>query len=101
MEAKYTRGKISGTGAHLMIRDRRALAVKIVLTLACVVTPLIAQTPPSLTYPKPHTGGVVDDFFGTTVADPYRWMEDLNAPDVKQWVEAENAGAPKRRRNTS
>src|SRR5205814_8977224 len=35
--------------------------------------------------------GIVDDYFGTKVADPYRWMEDLNAPEVKQWVDAENA----------
>ncbi|MGE5246256.1 MAG: prolyl oligopeptidase family serine peptidase [Betaproteobacteria bacterium] len=44
----------------------------------------------ALKYPTPHKGNVVDDYFGTKVADPYRWMEDLNSPDVKQWVDAEN-----------
>jgi prolyl oligopeptidase len=77
-----------------MIRDHRAFLVTIALTLACVVAPdlapIWAQTS-ALTYPKPHKGDVVDDYFGTKVADPYRWMEDLNAPDVKQWVDAENA----------
>lgn len=33
---------------------------------------------------------VYDDYFGTKVADPYRWLEDDNAPDVKEWVQAEN-----------
>ena len=42
-------------------------------------------------YPRARQGDTVDDYHGTRVADPYRWMEDLNAPEVKQWVEAENA----------
>ena len=25
------------------------------------------------------------------MADPYRWMEDLNSPELKQWIDAENA----------
>lgn len=33
---------------------------------------------------------VYDDYFGTTIADPYRWLEDDNDPDVKEWVKAEN-----------
>jgi prolyl oligopeptidase len=32
-----------------------------------------------------------DDYFGTKVADPYRWMENLDSPQVKQWVLSENA----------
>jgi len=45
----------------------------------------------SFDYPKPRTVDVVDDYFGTTVPDPYRWMEDLNAPELAKWVEAQNA----------
>ncbi len=55
-----------------------------------LVAPLLAQTP-SIRYPQPRKGDVTDTYFGTIVADPYRWMEDLNAPEVKQWVDAENA----------
>ena len=32
----------------------------------------------------------VDDFFGTKIADPYRWLEDSDAPDTRAWIDAEN-----------
>ena len=43
-----------------------------------------------LTYPDTRKVTVVDDYFGTKVADPYRWLEDDRAPDVAAWVTAEN-----------
>ncbi len=32
----------------------------------------------------------VDDFFGTKVPDPYRWLENSDAPDTRAWIDAEN-----------
>ena len=43
-----------------------------------------------MTYPAAHRTDQVDDYFGTKVHDPYRWMEDLDSPEVKTWVDAEN-----------
>ncbi len=51
---------------------------------------LKAASVKSLDYPHVKTVEHVDDYFGTKVADPYRWMEDLNSPEVKQWVADEN-----------
>ena len=41
-------------------------------------------------YPQAKKLDVVDDYHGTKIADPYRWMEDLDSADVKEWVDAEN-----------
>src|SRR5574337_1375934 len=34
---------------------------------------------------------VTESFFGNVVHDPYRWLEDADAPVVKQWIAAQNA----------
>lgn len=41
-------------------------------------------------YPATERGEVVDNYFGTEVADPYRWLEDDNAPETAEWVKAQN-----------
>jgi len=51
---------------------------------------VMAQTS-SFKYPQPRKGDTSDNYFGTKIADPYRWMEDLNSPELKQWIDAENA----------
>ena len=41
-------------------------------------------------YPVAHKGDVVDDYGGTKVPDPYRWMEALDSKEVAEWVAASN-----------
>ncbi|MFO0973997.1 MAG: prolyl oligopeptidase family serine peptidase [Phycisphaerae bacterium] len=43
-----------------------------------------------LAYPAAQRGDQVDDYHGTKVADPYRWLEDLDSAQTKAWVDAEN-----------
>ena len=41
-------------------------------------------------YPAARKGDTIDDYHGTKVADPYRWLEDADSPETRAWVEAEN-----------
>ena len=57
------------------------------LLLLAVAAPLSAQ----LQYPASNEGDVADVYHGTRVPDPYRWLEDQNAPETAAWVAAQNA----------
>jgi prolyl oligopeptidase len=46
---------------------------------------------PRLNYPLSLRTNTVDLYFGTRIADPYRWLEDDHSPATKAWVNAQNA----------
>jgi prolyl oligopeptidase len=41
-------------------------------------------------YPETKKGDIVDTYFGTSVPDPYRWLEDDMSQETKEWVIAQN-----------
>lgn len=61
--------------------------MKFCITLLLFITFTVQA---QLKYPQPKKVDVVDNYFGVKIEDPYRWMEDVNDPDVAKWVEEEN-----------
>lgn len=47
-------------------------------------------TIPVMNYPETATVDTVDTYFGVQVKDPYRWLEDDNAPETEAWVKEQN-----------
>lgn len=74
----------------MLMRIAVAGAIAALLWSGCVNHSSAVQKTP-LKYPLTHRTNVVDNYFGTAVEDPYRWLEDDNSAETKAWVEAQNA----------
>lgn len=59
--------------------------IRIFLTLI----PLTLFAEP-MTYPNSHPGDTIETLHGVEVADPYRWLEDLNSAQTANWVAEQN-----------
>lgn len=73
-----------------MTRVHRILLTTTLAALFGSISMAYLQT--GITYPPTRKGDVTDDYHGTKIADPYRWMEaGKDHPEVAKWIEAQNA----------
>ncbi len=55
--------------------------------LACIEKKEVKST---MNYPQTIKADTIDNYFGSAVADPYRWLEDDTSTSTKTWVKAQN-----------
>ena len=72
-----------------MYRNRGLFAALLCVAVVLLLTAGVAVAE-KYAYPESKTGDVVDDYHGTNVADPYRWLEDPEADDTRAWVDKQN-----------
>lgn len=59
----------------------------VIMVLILLAIQLPAQ---EIKYPDTYRSDYTDDYFGTSVADPYRWLEDENSEETRNWVQQQN-----------
>jgi prolyl oligopeptidase len=55
-----------------------------------LMNPTATEKSLELRYPVARKIEQTDDYFGTAVSDPFRWMEDVDSAELKTWIDAEN-----------
>ena len=64
---------------------------KIITLIMAANLLLTGNSEAQLPYPATRKTDTIDTYFGHTVADPYRWLEDDKSAETRAWVTAENA----------
>ena len=66
--------------------------ISVLLSLSFTVSLVTGQSLEDykLTYPNTRKTDHIDDYHGTPVADPFRWLEESDSEEIEKWVTAQN-----------
>ena len=70
------------------MRLRYFLVPALLALAAC--QPVKKEATYALTYPQTKKVSQVDTYHGQEIADPYRWLEDIDSADTTAWIKAQN-----------
>src|SRR5262249_53069248 len=72
-----------------MRRSRRRMKALAAAALAAALLPARSAGQAAIQYPAAARDDIVEDFHGNRVADPYRWLENLEGARTAEWLDAE------------
>jgi len=76
---------------YCMFKKKTPMKNFIIIIIAMtLLVSCISPAGKKIDYPVSKKGTVTDNYFGTEVPDPYRWMEDDRSAETAEWVAAQN-----------
>ena len=69
------------------MQAKATLSCQLLMLFVALNSSASGETLPS--YPPARRDPIMDDYNGVKVADPYRWLEQLDSPETRDWVRAE------------
>ncbi len=70
---------------------RSAFTYGALAAIFCGLATIATTWAADFSYPETRRETVTDRYHGVVVSDPYRWLEDANLPEVRDWLDRENA----------
>jgi prolyl oligopeptidase len=69
---------------------KKTFPLLLIAVLISIAASFVSNDPVKIKYPVTRKTDTVDTYFGTKIADSYRWLEDDRSAETGEWVKAQN-----------